>query len=71
VQARLSELLPVPYYHVVFTLPHLLNSLALYNKEVIYEIFYQAVATTVITSVGTAGIWEHCWVYGGVMPETR
>jgi len=49
VQARLSELLPIPYYHVVFTLPHLLNSLALYNKGVIYEIFYQAVAGALIT----------------------
>jgi hypothetical protein len=49
VQARMRELLPIPYYHVVFTLPHLLNNLALYKKEVIYEIFYQAVAGALIT----------------------
>ena len=27
VEARLSDILPVPYYHVVFTLPHFLNKL--------------------------------------------
>ena len=30
---RQSELLPVRYFHVVFTLPHELNNLVLYNKE--------------------------------------
>ena len=39
VAARLSELLPIPYYHTVFTMPHSLNDLALYNKELIYDIF--------------------------------
>ncbi len=48
VGARLKELLPIPYYHVVCTLPPLLNVLALYNKEVIYEIFYQAAAATLL-----------------------
>lgn len=42
VQARVQELLPIPYYHVVITLPHILNQLALYNKELIYTIFYQS-----------------------------
>ncbi|MFZ5517400.1 MAG: IS91 family transposase [Candidatus Zhuqueibacterota bacterium] len=44
VAARLKELLPVPYYHVVFTLPHRLNTLALYNKRLIYNLFYHAAA---------------------------
>ena len=35
VNDRLKELLPVPYYHSVFTMVHSLNNLALYNKEVI------------------------------------
>jgi hypothetical protein len=30
---RQKELLPVPYFHVVFTLPHELNTLMLYNKK--------------------------------------
>ena len=45
---RLKELLPVPYYHVVFTLPHRLNNLALYNKRLIYNLFYQAAAYTLL-----------------------
>ena len=43
---RLRELLPIPYYHSVVTMPHSLNTLALYNKEVIYGIFFQAAAHT-------------------------
>lgn len=39
---RLSELLPIPYYHTVFTMPHSLNSLALYNKAIIYDLFFKA-----------------------------
>lgn len=42
VAARLRELLPIPYYHTVFTMPHSLNVLALYNKELIYNIFFKA-----------------------------
>jgi len=42
VAARLAELLPIPYYHSVFTMPHSLNELALYNKRVIYDIFFKA-----------------------------
>jgi len=49
VQQRMDELLPIPYYHVVFTMPHSLNLLALYNKETIYEIFFKAVAHTIET----------------------
>lgn len=39
---RLAELLPIPYYHGIFTLPHSLNDLALYNKELIYDMFFKA-----------------------------
>lgn len=48
VAARLQELLPVPYYHIVFTLPHRLNNIALYNKRLIYDIFYKAAAYTLL-----------------------
>ncbi len=44
VNSRLKELLPICYYHAVFTLPHSLNLLALYNKEVIYDIFMKSTA---------------------------
>ena len=39
---RLVELLPLPYYHVVFTMPHLLNDLVLCNKKTVYDIFFTA-----------------------------
>jgi hypothetical protein len=46
--ARQAELLPVPYYHVVFTLPHGLNALAQGNPQVIYRLLFEAAARTLI-----------------------
>ena len=40
--ARLADLLPVPYFHVVFTLPEQLAALALQNQRVIYNILFTA-----------------------------
>jgi hypothetical protein len=45
-QARQAELLPVDYFHTVFTIPHLLNPVALGNKKVVYNILFQAAAQT-------------------------
>jgi hypothetical protein len=47
--ARSRELLPVPYCHVVFTLPAQLSTLALRNPQVVYNLFFQAVAETLLT----------------------
>ena len=46
---RRAELLPVEYFHVVFTLPHALNSLAHGNPRVIYRLLFRAVAATLTT----------------------
>ena len=46
---RQAELLPVPYFHVVFTMPAPLAALALQNKAVIYDILFKAAAETVRT----------------------
>jgi len=46
--ARQQELLPVPYFHVVFTLPHALNGLALANPRALYERLFHAAATTLL-----------------------
>jgi hypothetical protein len=46
--ARQDELLPVGYYHVVFTLPHLLSRLALQNKRVVYDLLFRASAATLL-----------------------
>jgi hypothetical protein len=46
---RKSELLPVGYFHTVFTLPHELNPLALRNKKTVYDILFKAVSETLLT----------------------
>ncbi len=46
--ARSAELLPVPYFHVVFTLPHDLSALALQNKRLLYDLLYCASAATML-----------------------
>ncbi len=45
---RLEHLLPVPYFHVVFTIPEQLNPLALRNKAVVYKILFQAASRTLL-----------------------
>ena len=46
---REAELLPVPYYHVVFTLPGPIADIAYYNKAILYDILFKAAAETLIT----------------------
>lgn len=46
VDNRMKELLPVPYFHVVFTIPAQLNPFALRNKRIIYNILFKAAAET-------------------------
>ena len=46
---REAELLPVPYYHVVFTLPAPIADIAYQNKAVIYDLLFKASAETLIT----------------------
>jgi hypothetical protein len=48
VEKRTSELLPVPYFHVVFTIPSELNSFVLRNKEVSYNILFKAASETLL-----------------------
>ena len=47
--ARQAELLPVPYYHVVFTLPALVADIAYQNKAEVYGMLFKAAAETSIT----------------------
>jgi hypothetical protein len=46
--ARADELLPVPYFHVVFTLPGILAPLALQNPVGVYDLLLQSVAATLL-----------------------
>jgi Transposase zinc-binding domain len=46
---RQRDLLPVPYFHVVFTVPAPIANLALQNKAVVYDILFRAAAETMQT----------------------
>ena len=46
--ARCRDLLPVPYFHLVFTLPHQLNALAQGNPAVIYSLLFEAASKTLL-----------------------
>ncbi|MEE8308889.1 MAG: transposase zinc-binding domain-containing protein, partial [Hyphomicrobium sp.] len=46
---RQAELLLVPYFHVVFTLPAAIADIAYQNKAVVYDILFKAGAETLIT----------------------
>ncbi len=46
IEARQAELLPVPYFHNVFTLPHELNRIILFNKKIMLNILFGAVSAT-------------------------
>ncbi len=46
---RQAELLPVPYFHVVFTLPQQIGRLAIQNPRRIYSILFQAASETLLT----------------------
>jgi Putative transposase/Transposase zinc-binding domain len=47
--AREAELLPVPYFHVVFTLPARIAAIAYQNKAVVYELLFKASSEAVLT----------------------
>jgi hypothetical protein len=63
-----SELLPVGYFHLVFTLPHLLNGLILGHKKIFFSLLFKAVSETLLEFgrtrlKGTVGIIAvlHTW----------
>jgi hypothetical protein len=51
IEARQAELLPVPYFHVVFTIPHELNRIAevMENKKLIYNLLFRTASDTLKT----------------------
>ena len=48
VQKRVNELLPVGYFHTVFTIPDSFNPFALRNKKVMYDLLFKAVSETLL-----------------------
>jgi hypothetical protein len=53
IQARTNELLPVPYFHLVFTLPESINSLAMHQPKIVHDILFEATWET-LQSFGKA-----------------
>lgn len=56
IQAREEELLPVPYFHVVFTLPDTLNQLCMHQPKAMYDTLFTT-AWSVINSFGHDAKW--------------
>ena len=48
IEARMQELLPVKYYHVVFTLPHDLNSLIMGHRKLLYKLLFDTSSATLL-----------------------
>ena len=67
-EARRAELLPTAYYHLVFTLPHAVNTIARCNQRLIYTLLFKAASQTLLTfgqkqlggKLGFSGIL-HTW----------
>jgi hypothetical protein len=51
-EERKEDLLPVPYFHVVFTIPAILKPIALRNKRVLYNILFRSVSETLFELAG-------------------
>lgn len=49
IEARTTELLPVPYFHVVFTLPDSVNALAIHNPKLVYDLLFETAWATLKT----------------------
>lgn len=51
-EKRMGELLPVPYFHVVFTIPDVLHKICLANQKVVYNLLLKCVQDTLLTIIG-------------------
>lgn len=54
IEERRNELLPIPYYHLVFTLPHELNAVILGNRKPLYKLLFDAAAQTLLSFANNA-----------------
>ncbi len=70
VENRKEETLPVPYYHVIFTVPDILNPIILRNQKVMYDLMFKATSETLTELIadskyvgGSAGFMSvlHTW----------
>ena len=49
IEARVQDLLPITYFHVVFSIPSQLNPLVLMNQKVMYDLLFRCVSETLVT----------------------
>ena len=54
-EARAADILPVPYFHVVFTLPAEIAAIAFCNRGIVFDILFRTVAETLRTIVADPG----------------
>ena len=54
IEQRKAELLPVEYFHVVFTVPEKIAAIAFHNKKLVYSILFRTAAETLLTIAGDA-----------------
>jgi hypothetical protein len=73
---REAELLPVPYFHVVFTLPTKIAAIAYQNKAVVYDLLFKASSEAVLTIAadpehlgGRIGITAVLHTWGSTMTQ--
>jgi len=52
IEARMKELLPVKYYHAVFTIPHQLNSLTMGNRKAMFTLLFDAASYVLMQFAG-------------------
>ena len=69
-QAREAELLPVPYFHLVFTLPGPIADIAYHNKAVVYDILFKASAETMFT-IAAEPANRFAWHRSAPRPDPR
>ena len=60
-EKRKQEILKTAYFHVVFTLPHALNTIVLNNKRIMLTILFRAVSQTLLTFLGFSKIPCSCY----------
>ncbi|MBC7507424.1 MAG: transposase zinc-binding domain-containing protein [Ferruginibacter sp.] len=64
IEARRNELLPIAYYHVVFTLPHELNSIILGNRKQLYGTLFTAASQTLLSFADNS---KHLGAVSGIL----
>jgi predicted Zn-ribbon and HTH transcriptional regulator len=63
IESRLDRILPVPYFHLVFTLPHELNAIVLRNAAFVYDLLFDSASGALLKIAGDP---EHLGVQPGV-----